>query len=1066
MNGNESNKRTGGNSLTAENLKLSNRGIMSGSNSSGSTTGSGSDKGTSSSSCNPAVVTETTNSHATTSSGSGSGDDRSSGGGSGSGSGSGRGSSGGDNDSSRRQQSPGDASGGGYYYAGYGSGPSLNGSNDQVASNVGGGAIIPRGDTHSGGGGAVPSQGAMGMNGNGNMPSSFASYHQGTPTTAMSSAAAAGSRPHHHHRPQQHGAGINAANDVSSRRVVAADGGDGGSTPSAHASLGGHQLRHHPRHHHHVVHQGNRPMDGVDGHGRIANNVQIQGNNNATTSSTRSYRHQQRVPFLNGIPSAIDGPLSRFRSANNHHCRAAAHQVVPPPTAAAFNHHSELRLPQSDGRAVLQRVPRTHATVVARDLPPPPTSSDAWSSTSNGSSSRSRGRRTPSSGALVGKNAIGVANKMSRHHQHMVASVRLANGGAVYSVGMNEQSLSSSPDFTEAQSDQKKATAMHVTMDDPIIRKKICLKQQHQHQEYKTSPTEFANSSQAPPSMSGAPANSVGVNCALKRKISSMTRDGTSCGDDSSDGTKSDEGYAASSERQSGSGSDERSSERQSGSGWDSMSSDDDNKEEKMASSGRGGGAVGFALSNVMVGMTMASQSNSKRTETSSMSSSVLADFSSVVNEDGSIALNSLSRSDSPRSSCTSLSSNGEIHMHAGHKGARRDDSKAKGRSDQHAAEGSKRDSAKLGAPSSSAKARKRTKSKVGAKTSCTESDDFRPPNNAMQSGLSIMEKLLHQKVQTANHHYHSRSTGRKMLEKSFLSAKRDLSTTDAFISTSSTTRMAKQGVKFCDGKASNHGIRDHLSYEDASVYLLGHDVMAQVASYLDPPEAYSFLTTPLSKTWLITYTAPQELWKILCTSAPFYAKLDDDNGSSDSSSCSSFPMCNDMEMRHLFGRYRLLYTSFIRCMKYLNRLQDDALNGRVPTLYANSNQNDIYPYNKNTSLKAYFAKARRLNRSRLHNGGSRSSSDAALSFTSESGSRGSSEKAPHAGSGTEALANGPQQMNSSRRLGTSMLTDRLLRPTQAGEVNNVNLPWSCAIYSVVNWMVAFADVEGIQVSI
>ena len=90
MNGNESNKRTGGNSLTAENLKLSNRGIMSGSNSSGSTTGSGSDKGTSSSSCNPAVVTETTNSHATTSSGSGSGDDRS-----GSGSGSGRGSSGG-----------------------------------------------------------------------------------------------------------------------------------------------------------------------------------------------------------------------------------------------------------------------------------------------------------------------------------------------------------------------------------------------------------------------------------------------------------------------------------------------------------------------------------------------------------------------------------------------------------------------------------------------------------------------------------------------------------------------------------------------------------------------------------------------------------------------------------------------------------------------------------------------------------------------------------------------------------------------------------------------------------
>ena len=430
------------------------------------------------------------------------------------------------------------------------------------------------------------------------------------------------------------------------------------------------------------------------------------------------------------------------------------------------------------------------------------------------------------------------------------------------------------------------------------------------------------------------------------------------------------------------------------------------------------------------------------------------------MNEEGSIALNSLSRSDSPRSSCTSISSKGENNLDRTHKGAR-GDAKDEARSDQHAAEGPKRDSAQLNA-SSSARARKRPKSKANAEL-CGESDGFVPPNNAMKSGLSIMEKLLHQKVQSANHHYHSRSTGRKMLEKSFLSAKRHLSTADAFTSTTS-SKMDKQGVKFCEGK-SNHGMRDISLNEEASIYLLGHDVMAQVASYLEPPEAYSFLTTPLSKTWLVTYTAPQELWKILCTSAPFYAKLDDENGSSDSSSCSSFPMCNDMEMRHLFGRYRLLYTSFVRCMKYLNRLQDDALNGRAPTLYANSNQNDIYPYNKNTSLKAYFAKARRLARSGRHNGGSRSSSDATLSFTAESSSRGSSEKAAQAGSGTIALGNSSKQANPTRRLGRSMLTDRLLRPTQAGDVDNVNLPWSCAIYSVVNWMVAFADVEGIQVS-
>ena len=114
-------------------------------------------------------------------------------------------------------------------------------------------------------------------------------------------------------------------------------------------------------------------------------------------------------------------------------------------------------------------------------------------------------------------------------------------------------------------------------------------------------------------------------------------------------------------------------------------------------------------------------------------------------------------------------------------------------------------------------------------------------------------------------------------------------------------------------------------------------------------------------------------------------------------------------------------------------------------SLYANSRQNDIHPYNKNVSLKAYFAKARRLARSGRHNGGSRSSSDAALSFTTES----CSEKAAQAEPGTIALANGSQQKNSSRRLGRSMLTDRFF--------------WSCAIYSVVNWMVAFADVEGIQ---
>ncbi len=43
------------------------------------------------------------------------------------------------------------------------------------------------------------------------------------------------------------------------------------------------------------------------------------------------------------------------------------------------------------------------------------------------------------------------------------------------------------------------------------------------------------------------------------------------------------------------------------------------------------------------------------------------------------------------------------------------------------------------------------------------------------------------------------------------------------------------------------------------------------------------------------------------------------------------------------------------------------------------------------------------------------------------------------------------------------MITGRLLGPTVGGEPGKMNLPWSCAIYSIVNWMVAYVEVEGIQ---
>jgi len=43
------------------------------------------------------------------------------------------------------------------------------------------------------------------------------------------------------------------------------------------------------------------------------------------------------------------------------------------------------------------------------------------------------------------------------------------------------------------------------------------------------------------------------------------------------------------------------------------------------------------------------------------------------------------------------------------------------------------------------------------------------------------------------------------------------------------------------------------------------------------------------------------------------------------------------------------------------------------------------------------------------------------------------------------------------------MITARLFGPTAKGQAGKVDLPRSCAIYSIVNWMVAFSDVEGIQ---
>jgi len=591
--------------------------------------------------------------------------------------------------------------------------------------------------------------------------------------------------------------------------------------------------------------------------------------------------------------AAVDSSLQPSR---HHHHRRRARETntaaVPSEAASPGRQAYEMRLPPSDERAVLRSVPRTHATVVAHDLPPPPTSSDAWSASR---SSHSRKRR-----AQVAVNA----NSSAAAGQPMVASVRLTNGGAVDSVGASDSSVAGSTGAGGGK--RSRGNAVHVTMDDPILKKRMTL----------------GRSGKVSSIREGG----------LKRKMPSLTPDNLSDeAEPGTDSSASEGGYAASSERQSGN------------SGSDSVSSENGKKCRR---------GLGRELPERFL----------------------------------------------------------------------------------------------------------------------DDTDISRPPGKAMEGGLSIMSKTLGRKRAghkgRSRHHYHSRSTGRKMHLPDFLSAVKH---SRANFSPSGSEEDGLVSASFpvlTLGLAVRHPSKAAVDESDPTVYSFGQDVMAIVCSFLDPTEVHSVLTQPLSKMWLVTYTAPQELWKVLCTSRPFYAKLDENDGGA--SRENSFPLCDDLQIRHLFGRYRLLYTSFVRCMRYLNRLQGDALSGRASRAPFGTGQSEAL--SSGGGLRAYFSRARSLGRSGRGRdpGGSRSSSDAAMSLTSDSDEDGGSgERRRRDGSGVPSLLAGSGPRDSSaggRRLGSSMITDRLLRPTRTGDVDNVNLPWSCAIYSIVNWLVTFADVEGIQI--
>jgi len=248
---------------------------------------------------------------------------------------------------------------------------------------------------------------------------------------------------------------------------------------------------------------------------------------------------------------------------------------------------------------------------------------------------------------------------------------------------------------------------------------------------------------------------------------------------------------------------------------------------------------------------------------------------------------------------------------------------------------------------------------------------------------------------------------------------------------------------------------------EKPSIFSMSCDIMAHSMSYLDPPEVHDLLTAPLSKKWRSNFMMPQDLWRVLCLTEPFHAKFEEEDHEDDQDSDEgSFPMQPDLEVKHLLGKYRLLYTSFVRCIRYLKRIKDDAIYGRPPSVIEYGRSLPPASLRTNENLKNFLRRARGVivKNKRRHlatHKGNADLIDNPIGVTDENSSVESADKQSRKKKSTKSK---------SLKFGYSQLTQRLLGPSKTGEAGIVNLPWSCAIYSIVNWMVAFANVEGIQI--
>lgn len=260
---------------------------------------------------------------------------------------------------------------------------------------------------------------------------------------------------------------------------------------------------------------------------------------------------------------------------------------------------------------------------------------------------------------------------------------------------------------------------------------------------------------------------------------------------------------------------------------------------------------------------------------------------------------------------------------------------------------------------------------------------------------------------------------------------------------------------------------------------MLGSDLMVAVATFLEPRETLTILTVPLCKEWRQSYTADQELWRTVCCTEPFSADLSsygasieasnvqsesqNDDGDDEDNSLSSLEDYKDaFEKKNvLVGEYRLVYTSFVRCMRYLEQIQN---NDRLDQRYSSwakesveSSPGNKFPtFGVTKSLKKFLSrsKERGILRSVIGNGSTDDIPSAPIGVSTD---------------GREIHKDAFQKKDVKNedsqkpKYAQSMITRRLWGPTSAGVPSHLNLPKSCAIYSIVNWMVAHPNVRGIQ---